>query len=142
VGLLRTSLDASINSNREKDQRRHELLLIDRRKSRLEEWRKRLDQRESNLKDRETRVFEVEPFLSVAKQLQNLGIGMEEALPWIETIREKAEAENVDIRTTGINVAQELRLYRQSGAIQKQIDANQELALIKMTTIQKQQALY
>jgi len=64
---------------------------------------------------------------------------MEEALPWIETILEKAKAENVDIRTTAVNVAQELRLYRQSeGRIEK---ANQELALINMATIQKQQAL-
>jgi len=127
---------------REKDQRRHELLVIDRRKQKLEEWRKRLEQRESNLKDRENRVFEAEPFLSVAKQLQNLGMGMEEALPWIETIWEKAEAENVDIRTTAINVAQELRLYRQSGGIRKQIErAHQELALVNMATIQKQQAL-
>jgi len=54
----------------------------------------------------------------------------------------KAEAENVDIRTTVINVAQELRLYRQSEGIHKQIErANQELALINMVTIQKQQAL-
>jgi len=59
---------------REKDQQRHELLMTDRRKQKLEEWRKRLEQREFNLKDRETRVFEAEPFLSVAKQLQNLGI--------------------------------------------------------------------
>jgi phosphatidylserine/phosphatidylglycerophosphate/cardiolipin synthase-like enzyme len=67
---------------------------------------------------------------------------MEEALPWIEMLREKAEAENVDIRRTAINVAQELRLYRQSGGIQKQIErANQELALANMATIQKQQAL-
>jgi len=111
-------------------------------KDRVEEWRKRLEQRESNLKDRENRVFEAEPFLSVAKQLQNLGMGMEEALPWIETIWEKAEAENVDIRTTAINVAQELRLYRQSGGIRKQIErAHQELALVNMATIQKQQAI-
>ena len=111
--------------------------------NKMQLWlRKRLEQREFNLKDRETRVFEAEPFLSVAKQLQNLGMGMEEALPWIETIWEKAEAENVDIRTTAINVVQELRTYRQSGGIQKQIErANQELALINMATIQKQQAL-
>ena len=127
---------------KEKYQRRHEMLVIDRRKGKLEEWRIKLEQRESNLKDRETRVFEAEPFLSVAKQLQNLGIGMEEALPWIEILREKAEVENVDIRRTAINVAQELRLYRQSGGIQKQIErANQELALVNMATIQKQQTL-
>jgi len=41
-----------------------------------------------------------------------------------------------------VQVAQELRLYRQSGGIQKQIErANQELALVNMETIQKQQAL-
>jgi hypothetical protein len=35
-----------------------------------------------------------------------------------------------------------LRLYRQTEGIQKQIErANQELALVNMTTIQKQQAL-
>jgi len=105
----------------------------------LEKRKHQIEQKEQELRVRETRVFEVEPFLAVAKQLQNLGIGMEEALPWIETILEKAKAENVDIRTTAINVAQELRLYRQSeGRIEK---ANQELALINMATIQKQQAL-
>src|SRR5215467_14054622 len=83
-----------------------------------------------------------EPFLPLARQLQEMKLGLEDALPWIETIREKAEAENVDTRTTAINVAQELRLYRQSGGIHKQIErANQELALINMATIQKQQAL-
>ena len=54
----------------------------------------------------------------------------------------KSRLQKVDTRTTAINVAQELRLYRQSGGIQKQIErANQELALINMATIQKQQAL-
>ena len=120
----------------DKKQRRHELLMRDRRKSKLEEWRKRLDQREFNLKDRETRVFEAESYLSVAKKLQEklqeMKLTLEDALPWIETIREKAEAENIDIRTSGINLTRELRLYRQSGAIQKQIEsAKQELALIE-----------
>ncbi len=102
----------------DKKQRRHELLMIDRRKSKLEEWRKRLDQREFNLKDRETRVFEAESYLSVAKKLQEklqeMKLTLEDALPWIETIREKAEAENIDIRTSGINLTRELRLYRHS----------------------------
>jgi hypothetical protein len=119
--------------------RKHEELVIGRRKETLEKRKHQIEQKEQDLRVRETRVFEVEPFLAVAKQLQNLGIGMEEALPWIETILEKAKAENVDIRTTVINVAQELRLYRQSeGRIEK---ANQELALINMATIQKQQVL-
>ena len=103
---------------KEKYGRRHELLVIDTRKKKLEEWKRRLEQmqydlttRESNLKDRETRVFEVEPFLSVAKNLQNLGIDMGLALPWIEVIRKRAETENVDIRICANNLAQELTQY-------------------------------
>jgi len=53
--------------------RKHEELVIGRRKEMLE---KRKHQIEQELRVRETRVFEVEPFLAVAKQLQNLGIGM------------------------------------------------------------------
>jgi len=95
-----------------------------------------------DLTARESRILESEPFLPLARQLQEMKLALEDALPWIETIREEAEAENVDIRTTAINVAQELRLYRQSGGIHKQIErANQELTLINMATIQKQHAL-
>lgn len=125
--------------SKEKDQRRHELFLIDQRKKKLEEWRKRLEERESNLNDRETRVFETEPFLSMAKQLQNLGISMEEVFSLIEIIREKAETENTDVRRAGINLAQE---YHQFNGVQKQIErANQELALVDMTTIKKKNAI-
>ena len=127
---------------REKDQRRHELLVIDRRKQKLSEWKKRLEQMGYDLTARESRILESESFLPLARQLQEMKLALEDALPWIETILEKAEAENVDIRTAAINVAQELRLYRQSGGIQKQIErGNQELTLINMATIQKQQAL-
>ncbi|MGA9150554.1 MAG: hypothetical protein WBZ36_08250 [Candidatus Nitrosopolaris sp.] len=130
------------NMKKEKDQRRHELLLLDRRKGKLEEWRKRLDQREQELRVRENRVFEVEPLIPVAHQLQNLRMGIEEVLPWIETIHERVEAEKIDHKTAAAQIAQELRLYRQSGGIQKQIErANQELGLINMATIQKPQAL-
>ena len=99
---------------REKDQRRHELLMIDRRKQKLSEWKKRLEQMQYDLTVRESRILELEPFLPLARQLLEMKLSLEDALPWIETIREKAEAENVDIITTAINFAQELRLYRQS----------------------------
>jgi hypothetical protein len=92
---------------REKDQRRHELLVIDRRKQKLSEWKKRLEQMQYDLTIRETRILEFESFLPLARQLQEMKLALEDALPWIETIREKAEAENVDIRITAINVAQE-----------------------------------
>ena len=71
---------------REKDQRHHELLVIDRRKQKLSEWKKRLEQMQLQLTARETRILESEPFLAAAKKLQNLGIGIEQVLPFIETI--------------------------------------------------------
>jgi hypothetical protein len=99
-------------------------------------------ERESNLNDRENRVFEVEPFLVMAKQLQNLGIGMEEAFHWFEIIREKAEAEKIDDKTSAIKIARELRLYRLLEGVQKKIErANQELAQVEMTTIKKRQVI-
>ena len=69
-------------------------------------------------------------------------LALEDALPWIETVKELAQIQNMDIKTAAVQIAQELRLYRQSEGIQKQIErANQELALVNMATIQKQQAL-
>jgi hypothetical protein len=127
---------------REKDQRRHELLVIDRRKQKLSEWKKRLEQMQYDLTARETRILESEPFLPLARQLQEMKLGLEDALPWIETVKELAQMQNMDIKAAVVQVAQELRLYRQSWGIQKQIErANQELALINMESIQNQQAL-
>ena len=97
---------------REKYQRRHELLVIDRRKHKLSEWKKRLEQMQYDLTTREARILE--SYLPLARQLQEMKLALEDTLPWIKTIREKVEAENVDIRTTAINVSQELRLYHQS----------------------------
>jgi hypothetical protein len=81
--------------------------------------------------------LESEPYLSLAKKLQEMKLKLQEALPWIETINEVAQMQNTDIKHAAIFVAQE-----QLGGIQRQIErANQELALINMTTIKKQQAL-
>ena len=125
--------------NQEKFKRKHELLVIDRRKQKLSEWRKRLEQMQYDLTARESRILESEPFLPLARQLLEMKLALEDALPWIETIRERSEAENVDIRTTAINVAQELRLYRQFGGLQTQIQQAQgELKMLNMTIMQKQ----
>lgn len=116
-------------------QRRHEEFLIDQRK-------KRLDERESNLKDREIKVSEAEPYLIMAKKLQEMKLTLEDTLPWIETINEVAQMQKLDIKDAALFVAQELRLYRQFDGIQQQIErANQELALVEMANIKKRQAI-
>lgn len=77
---------------REKDQRRHELLVIDRRKQKLSEWRKRLEQMQYDQTARESRILESESFLPLARQLQEMKLALEDALPWIETVKEWAHA--------------------------------------------------
>ena len=104
---------------REKDQRRHELLVIDRRMEKLSEWKKRLEKMQYDLTTREARILESEAFLELARNLQEMKLSLEHALPWIETINEVAQIQNMDIKSAGILVAQELRLNRQFGGIQR-----------------------
>lgn len=67
---------------------------------------------------------------------------LEDVLPLIEEINGVAQMQNMDIKASALYVIQELKLNRQLGGIQRQIErANQELALINMTTIQKEEAL-
>jgi hypothetical protein len=90
-----------------------------------------------DLTTRETRILESEAYLPFARQLQEMKLALEDALPWIETVKELVQMQNMGIKAAVVQVAQELRLYRQSGGLQKQIErANQELALIDMETIQ------
>ena len=126
---------------KEKDQRRHELLLID-RKQKLEEWKAKLDQKTKQLDSREARILEAEPFLAVAKQLQEMKLALEDALPWIETINEVAQMQNMNIKTAAIYVAQELRFSRQLGGLQRQIEmARGQLKMLNTITAQKEKAL-
>jgi hypothetical protein len=120
---------------KEKERRRHELFLIDTR-------RKRLEQMQYDLTTREGRILESEPYLGLAKKLAGMKLTFEDALPWIETVEEVAQMYNMDSKQAAISVAEDIRLNKQLGGIQRQIErANQELALINMATIQKQQAL-
>ena len=127
---------------REKDQRRHELLVIDRRKQKLSEWRKRLEQMQYDLTARESRILESESFLSLARQLQEMKLALEDALPWIETVKEWAQMQNMDIKTAGLSVAHQLRMYRQLGGLQRSIEQAQgELDMLNITITQKREAI-
>ena len=124
---------------REKDQRRHELFVIDRRKEKLSEWKKRLEQMQYDLTAREARILESEAYLPLARQLQEMKLALEEALPWIESIREKAEAENIDHKTAAVQIVQELRLYRQFGGLDKSVKQLEgELKMLNISITQKQ----
>jgi hypothetical protein len=116
--------------------------LIDRRKEKLSEWKKRLEQMQYDLTTREGRILESEPFLSLAKKFQEMKLSLEDALPWIETINEVAQIQNMDIKSAVVLVAQELRLNRQFGGIQRQIEIAQgQLKMLNTISAQKEKAL-
>ncbi|MGA9149118.1 MAG: hypothetical protein WBZ36_00965, partial [Candidatus Nitrosopolaris sp.] len=126
----------------EKLNMKHEERMDERRKQKLSEWQRRLEERESNLNDREARILEAEPYLPVVKKLQEMKLALEHALPWIEAMKEVSQTQNLNLREAALYVAQELRLNRELGGMKKQIEsANQELTFIEMATIQKQEAL-
>jgi hypothetical protein len=132
-----------------KKQRRDELLLIDRKKRELEEQKRQIDQEfrsvdraKYELDSREAKVCEVEPLLPLARQLQDLGTDINQFLPWVETIHEKAETEKMDLRAAAYSVAQDLRSYRQVNSLQKSIQQMQQrLAMLNMLAMQKERAL-
>lgn len=101
-----------------------------------------INQQKHDLEAREAKLLELGPLIPSARQLQGYGIGIDEFLPWIETVHEKAEAEKIDVKSAAYNVVQELRLYRQPGGLQKQYQlTTQQLAVLNTFTAQKQQAI-
>jgi len=125
-----------------KKQRRDEERTLEQKKRELKQQRMRVDRVRYDLEIREIKLLEAEPLIPIARQLQDLGTDINQFLPWVETIHEKAEAEKMDLRTAGYGLAQELRFYRQFAGIQKAIEkARQQLSVLDMLTAQKQQAL-
>ena len=95
-----------------------------------------------DLTARESRILESESFLPLARQLQEMELALEDALPWIETVKEWAQMQNMDIKTVGLSVAHQLRMYRQLGGLQRSIEqARGELEMLNITITQKQEAV-
>ena len=64
------------------------------------------------------------------------------ALPWIETISEVAQIQNMTSKEAAIVVTQELRLNRQFGGIRRQIEMAQgQLKMLNTICVQKEKAL-
>ena len=91
----------------EKAQRQNERLSIQqdkgilaRREKYLEDAKKEIDQARNDLDVRETRILQVEPLLPIARQLQELSLGFDDIIPWIEMIREKVHIENIDLKNS------------------------------------------
>ena len=78
-------------------------------------------------------------FLPLARQLQEMGLTVQDTLPWIETINEVVQIQRLDIKTAALYIAQGLRFSRQLGGLQRSIEQAQgELKKLNMTITQKQ----
>jgi len=78
----------------EKDKRRHEILVLERKKKildiREDQINHDLEQLEGIRSEISAREAEAEPLLSLARQFQNMGLDFDSLLPWIESLREQA----------------------------------------------------
>jgi len=130
----------------EREKRSAELLEIQRQRQELEVEKRNIAQLMYNIdqqkKALEARVFEVQDLIPSAKYLKEIGIGFDQALVWIDCIREKADKERIDLRTAAWIVAQDLRLYSELGGLSKAIqEATQQLAMLKMVNEQQKRAI-
>jgi hypothetical protein len=78
-----------------REQQRQEL---EKQRQELEEEKQQIAQQKYDLDVRENRLVELEPLIPSVKQLQGYGISFELILPYMETLNEKAVAENIDSR--------------------------------------------
>ena len=126
-----------------KQQLRERTLLIEQKEKDLEQQRMQVDRARYDLEIREIKLLEAEPLIPIARQLQDLGTDINQFLPWVETIHEKAQAENIPTLTkAAYSLAQDLRMYRQLGGLKKSIQlTTQQLEMLNMSLQKQQQAI-
>lgn len=130
----------------EKEEKRKTLQLIEQKthelnqeKQNLAQIRYSIDQWNNDLKARESKLIELEPFIPLAKQLQAMKIDIPNFLPWVESVHEYAVTRNMDLTTAAYNIAADLREYRQLGSLHKAIEhTRQQLSVLDAFTAQKQ----
>ncbi|MFZ0510615.1 MAG: hypothetical protein WAM14_03330 [Candidatus Nitrosopolaris sp.] len=93
---------------------------LEQKKKEPEQQRTQIDRARYDLENREVRILEAEPLIPVARQLQDLGTDINQFLPWIETIHEKAEVEKTNLIAAAHSLAQDLRLYRHLGGVKEE----------------------
>ena len=129
----------------DKAQRRHELAIIERRQRYLEIVKQEIDQARNDLDIRESKILQVEPFLPLARQIQDLSLTVDDIIPcfsWIEMIKEKAAVESIDLKTAIHRVAQDLSSYRQLGGMEKSLEQKKgELQMLNTFIVNNQRAI-
>lgn len=123
--------------------------MIEQQRAALEEERQNIiqmryniEQQRQDLQARENRLIEVEELIPSAKQLKDIGIGFDQAIVWIDCIKEKAGIERICLREATWKLAQELRGYRDLGGLSRAVqEKTQQLAMLNMVNEQQKQAI-
>jgi hypothetical protein len=132
----------------EKDQRLHQILVLERKKEildiREDQMNHDLEQLEGirlEISNREARIYEAEPLLSLARQFQSMDLDFDSPLPYIECLREQA-AGGINYKTAATYMVYEIKSYRQLGGIQKElVSARNQLQILKSATAQRERDL-
>jgi hypothetical protein len=133
----------------EKEEKRHQLMLIEEQKElmlierhNLDQVSQNIDQRENDLRMREARIKEVEPLLPSVRELQRMNVTFQIILPYIMAINEKAVAENIDLTTSAYNLVQDIHQYRELGTLQSTVkDLEERVSALNELNTQKQAAV-
>jgi hypothetical protein len=118
-------------------------------KRKLEEYGAYLVQEKNNIEDqkmvlekREKKLAEVADLIPSANALKDIGMGFEQAIVFIDCIKEKAQKEMIDEKTAAWKLAQELRQWQEFGGLEKAIStATNQLLLLNTTLEQQKQAI-
>src|SRR5215469_12965818 len=113
--VIRNRMRQKVSS--EKYLLKHESLVVERKRKGLDERMMQVEQNERNILIREADLLEAEPFLSLARRFQKMGLEFDAILPWIETVTEVAQG--TDAKTAAMYLAYELSAFRKLGGLQK-----------------------
>jgi len=134
---IRTHMRQKVSSD--KYLLKHESLIIERKRKGLNERMFKVEQKERDLVIREGEIMEAEPFLSLARRLQNTDMNFDALLPlgltWIKTVNEVALRRGMDITTAATYINQEFKSLLPLGGVQAQLE------MINKTIMQKQKDL-
>ena len=74
--------------------------------------------------------------------MKDIGIGFDQALVWVDCIKEVAQKERIDERTAAWKLADMLRSFKELSDLEKAIQqAKQQLAMLNMVNDQQKRAI-
>ena len=123
-------------------ERQQQLQLIERRQQELDEQKRQIENIRQDLEARENKLRSVEDLIPSSKHLKDIGISFDQALVWIDCIKEVAQKERLDERTAAWKLADMLRSFKDLCGLENAIQqATQQLAMLNMVNDQQKRAI-